>query len=127
MALSQSDAKFLQKRRHLVESWKFVGIPLILLSVGLCVFLWLESPLLINPFHVVQQIEQGSLPHATILLAAVILPIMTLSNVVLLGTIILIVFRSFARERRFITIIDRFLRVEKKRGTDVDRAPPMPD
>lgn len=121
MSLSQSDADFLLKRRQLSENWKYVGVPLLVACIGLTVYLWIKSPLLSNPFVVAERLQNHTIDPSTAMLAAVMLPIVTSALLGLAVTMVLLMFRAFAHERRLIAIVDG-IRRNHERSRESDKA-----
>jgi len=113
MSLSEKDAEFIARRRQLIGNWRYVGGVLVLLIGALGVYLWFRAPLLANPFFVIARIEAATIAETTLLLSAVMLPLVTLALIGMLGVCVLIIYRALAHERRLIVIIERVLRTTR--------------
>ena len=91
----------------LVRIWPFVG-PLLLASVGiLAAWLFWKTPLLINPYAVLEQLQAGIMPDSTVALLAGLLPIVLLACLVLLLAMVLFLFVTLANERNYMAMIEK--------------------
>ena len=104
---SEKDARFLGKRRKLVRWWNLVGS---MTFAGLVVFVaWMfwAHPRLINPIHVVGELQAGSISQATLEIMAAMLPMIVLAIFFVLVVMIGFAFAMIGNERRYLRIIDR--------------------
>ncbi len=106
MELSQTQQEFLEKRRKLVRSWPAIGLMLLIGMVATLLWLWLQQPMLINPFEVVDRLESGSIENSTVTLMAVMLPLVFLVCFVLLMIVVIFAYAAFANEKKHLAIID---------------------
>lgn len=106
MELDQTQREFLEKRRKLVRSWPFIGLILLIAMVATLLWLWVQQPLLINPYEVVGRLESGSIENSTIALMAVMLPLLFLICFVLLMIVVLFAYAAFANEKKHLKIIE---------------------
>ncbi len=106
MELDRTQQEFLEKRRKLVRSWPSMGLILLIGMVVTLLWLWIQQPLLINPYEVVDRLESGSIDSATIALMAVMLPLLFLICFVLLMIVVLFAYAAFANEKKHLKIID---------------------
>ncbi len=104
--LDQTQQEFLEKRRKLVRSWPSIGLILLIGMVATLLWLWIQQPLLINPYEVVDRLESGSIENSTIALMAVMLPLLFLICFVLLMIVVLFAYAAFANEKKHLKIID---------------------
>ena len=75
-------------------------------------FLLRKSPLLINPFYVTDRIEIQSIPGSTLIMMAVLLPIVALTLLVVLVVVVVYVFVVFTNERKHLVVIDKLMSKE---------------
>lgn len=92
-------------RQRWLQYWPWAGGVSLLVIAGLAVWLWLEHPLLVNPFHVAGQLKAGTLPVSTLELMALFLPIMTLTCLGLLVVLLVFAWVSLRRERTLLQMI----------------------
>ncbi len=118
MSLSGADAKFIEKRRQLIGAWRYIGGLLSIVVAGSVIYLWLRVPLLGNPIETARRLEAGDVANATLLLSAVMLPLVVIMLFGLAAAFIAVVHRALAHERRHIAIIDKLQRLEHRRVTD---------
>ena len=109
MQLSESDIRFIRKRRALTASWKWVGVLLLLMLAGIAAWIWVRSPYMIDPWHVASSLEAGSIPEETLQFSAMLLPVTVLFLFVVMMLVLLLAFAASANERRLLTIIQRQL------------------
>jgi hypothetical protein len=84
-----------------------VGGSLLAVLFGFAVWLFVSSPLLVNPFEVASRLEDGTIDESTMWMLAALLPITMGLCLVLVAVVIFFVFSAFANERRHLKIIDR--------------------
>jgi hypothetical protein len=118
MSLPGADAKLIAKRRQLNGAWRYVGSLLTVVVASFALYLWFRVPLLGNPFETALRLEAGGVPDTTLLLPAVMLPLVITMLFALVATLVAVVYRAFAHERRHIAIIDKLQRLERRRMTD---------
>lgn len=118
MSLSGADAKFIAKRRHLIGAWRYIGGLLSVVVASIAIYLWLRVPLLGNPIETARRLEAGEVANTTLLLSAVMLPLVVVMLFGLVAAFIAVVHRALAHERRHIAIIDKLQRLERRRMTD---------
>jgi len=109
MKLTEDERRFLLKRKWFVRTWRYAGLILIFAISGISLWLYIKSPLLINPFEVASQIESGTLKESTLTIMALITPIMVLTCLLLLMIIIIFAFVAFSNERKYLRIIESLL------------------
>lgn len=105
--ISKKDADFIAKRRRLVRWWNLVGS---LTFAGLVLFVaWMfwRQPRLINPLHVVGELQAGGIPQATLEIMAAMLPMVVLAIFFVLAVMIGFAFAMIGNERRYLRIIDQ--------------------
>jgi len=118
MSLSGKDAEFVAKRRQLISAWRYVGGLLSLVVAGLALYLWLRVPLLGNPIVTARRVEAGDIADTTLLLSVVMLPVVVVVLLVVVAALVAVTYRALAHERRYIAIIEKLQRRERRRATD---------
>ncbi|NNE68715.1 MAG: hypothetical protein HKN33_19285 [Pyrinomonadaceae bacterium] len=105
MKLDQSDELLIQSREKMIGYWPMAGGLVSFLLIGLTVWLIVFHPLLANPFHVMSELDKGSIPASMLFLMAAILPFMTLATIGIMAALLLFAFISMRRERRYLELI----------------------
>ena len=107
MDLTDKETLFLDRRRMLFRIWPYVGM---LLLVGIAMFAaWLfwKTPLMINPYTVLEQLHAGTMPDSTMALLAGFLSLVLLACLMLLVTMVLVLFAALSNERKYMAIIGK--------------------
>lgn len=99
--------RFIAKRRSLLKAWRYVGPLLLVLIAGLATYLYLKTPLMINPFALVTAIEAGAIEDSTLQLMAVFVPLLFLVVCFLLVVLVVLMYAAFANEKKYLAILDR--------------------
>lgn len=107
MSLSQAESLFVEKREKLTKHWPAFGFGILFVLAALAFWLWLKVPHLINPWVVGVGLEKGTLPESTMVLMAIMLPIVMLIFLVFSGAVVLLAFAAFSNERRLIQLLRR--------------------
>ena len=98
--------RFLDKRRTLLAAWRYAG-PLLLLGIGgFVAYLFVNTPLLINPVAITSGIESGSVEQSTLQMMAVFVPILFIMVCFLLVVLIVLMYAAFANEKKYLAILD---------------------
>jgi len=105
MAIDRDDERFLKARQRLLQTWPMVGWSLLAVMAGYTVWLFLTQPLLVNPFVVMVKLRADTVPVSTMVLMSGLLPLAMLSCIILAGALVLMMFASIAKERRYLRII----------------------
>ena len=105
--LAPSDLKFIEKRRKLIRWWNLVGAMTFAGLVSFVAWMFWAQPRLINPLHVVGELEAGGIPQATLEIMAVLLPMVVLAIFLVLAVMIGFAFAVIGNERRYLRMIDR--------------------
>ena len=114
--LKESQIAFLNKRKLLIRLWPWVGTALLVLILFFWGYLFFENPLLVNPYHVFERIQDNSLPETTLTLLAVLTPTAFLTCGFLVLTIILFLLALMANERKLLDIIDNLCRLNEMKS-----------
>ncbi|MEZ6044929.1 MAG: hypothetical protein R3C11_04985 [Planctomycetaceae bacterium] len=107
MKLSDQETAFLEKRKKLVGSWNYAGVFLILVVAGLTLYLYMQSPLLINPIEVKDRLQADSIDSATQDLMLFFLPLLMNTICFLLFMLIGMMYMAFGLEKKYQVIVDR--------------------
>ncbi len=106
MTLDQTQRKFLQQRRKLIRTWRWMGLSLLLAMAATMIWLWIEQPLLVNPYEVIDRLESGEIENSTLAVMAMMLPLLFLICFFLLAVVVLFAYISFSNEKKHLSIID---------------------
>ncbi len=105
--ITPQEQAFIEKRFKLTRAFTWVGSGLLALLFGLTLWLWMTTPLFINPKEVALRLEEGTIPQSSIETMAILLPVLTLTCFVLTAIFIFFAFIGFSNERKLIAIIKR--------------------
>jgi hypothetical protein len=105
MHLSEQQNDYLDKRRKFLQSWRYVGPLLLLGIVGLATYLYVRSPLLINPHEVISRLQSGSIKQPSLEMMAVLLPIMFILVCFLLIALVAMMYVAFSNEKKYMEIV----------------------
>jgi len=114
--ITEKDVAFVEKRRTLVRWWNPVGSATF---AGLVIFVaWMfwSQPRLINPLHVVGELESGGIPQATLEIMAALLPMVVFTIFFVLAVMIGFAFVMIGNERRYLKIVDRLQAKKEPEG-----------
>lgn len=89
-----------------MKAWRYVGPLLVLGILGLAIFVYANSPLLIDPFEVISRLESGSMEQPSLEMMAAFMPIMLITVLFLLLVLVAIMYAAFSNERRYLEILD---------------------
>ena len=85
---------------------------------GMGVWFFVRVPNFINPLHVIEQLKSGTLPQSSLVVMAVMLPIVVLGLLLVCCAVIGFGFAVFANERRYLTIIEEMQKSEIRSKND---------
>ncbi len=105
--ITEKDVAFVEKRRNLVRWWNLVGSITFAGLVAFVAWMFWSQPRLINPLHVVGELEGGGISQATLEIMAALLPMVVLAIFFVLAVMIGFTFAMIGNERRYLKIIDR--------------------
>lgn len=104
--LNQQQNSYLEKRRKFVHLWHYVG-PLLLIGIlGFATYLFVNTPLLINPYEILSRLESHSIKQSSLEMMAVLLPIMFIVVCFLLIVLVAIMYAAFSNEKKYLEIVD---------------------
>lgn len=112
MSVQTRPEAFLKRRRRLVRAWPFVGGGLLAALVLFSAWLYVRTPLLINPVEIVRRIEGGGVDSATLLTLAGLVPVLLLSCIFLLFVLIAFGFAKFRTESKYLALLAEHRSVE---------------
>jgi type VI protein secretion system component VasF len=116
--LTEEDAVFIDRRRSLAKRSLVVGIILLAAIIGVAVFLFVSSPLLINPRETASLLEAERVPPQTMAEMAAKLPVVFLVCCGLLVAMVLFQLASAANERRLLKIMDALVERDARGSGD---------
>jgi hypothetical protein len=105
MQLDKQEQAFLARRARLIGAWPYAGGFLLTTLIGFAAFLFWRVPTLANPHAVLSRLETNSIPESTMMISAVLLPIVFLVCVILAASIVLFTFAQLSNERKYLKII----------------------
>ncbi len=121
--IAEKDVVFIEKRRRLVGWWNLVGAAMFAVLVIFVAWIFWSQPRLINPLHVVGELESGGIPQATLEIMAAMLPMVVFTIFFVLAVMIGFAFVIIGNERRYLKIIDRLQADRESEGQDSDDCP----
>ena len=117
MQLTHQQSIYLEKRRKLLKSWRYVGPLLIVGLLGFVLSLYTNTPLLINPYEVMSRLKSGSIERSTLEMMAVLLPMMFILVCALVIVLVAMVYAAFSMENKYQEIVME----AKGDAIDIDR------
>lgn len=108
--ITENDISFLKKRKKLNKLWPFVGTGMFITVAVLYVFLYVKTPALVNPYHIIKLLESNQLDSGKIKVLAALCPFISLFLFIVVGIIIIYGFSWAKLERRYLNIIDDLYR-----------------
>jgi hypothetical protein len=106
MAPSQKQLDYLDRRRKLLNLWRFAGPFLLFVIFALVLYLKIYTPLLIDPYEVLSRLEAGAIEQSSLELIAILLPVMVIMICVLLIAFVFFIYAAFSNERKYLAIIN---------------------
>jgi len=110
MHLDSNQLQFFQKRRKLSRLWPAAGSVLIVMLLGFSLWLYLRAPMLIDPFEAMNRVRAGTIEESTLIVAAVLLPVMMLTCIVVLIVMIVFAFAAFSTEKKYLDLVEELLK-----------------
>ena len=107
MQLTDNDREFIDRRRRLIRWWPLALLLMVVLLAGTCLFLFIRHPLLANPYFVFDAVQAGTLPLATLQLAAVFLPVVFCLLYSVIAVMLLLLHVTIRNERHYQAIIGK--------------------
>ena len=116
MDIQPREQKFLERRRQLLRAWRITGPVLLLALVAAGIFMFINYPLMFNPYVLTERLESSTLDETTLHLMALLLPVAMLMVFFMLLVVVLLVFELMSKDKKYLAIIDRM------RGKNNDRS-----
>ena len=107
MTITEREMLFLDRRAKLLRIWPLAGTLLLAVVGFLAAWLFWRTPLLINPFVVIEQLQAGTIPDSTLALLAGFLPLAMLACLLLMVVMIAFLFVAVSNERKYMTMIEK--------------------
>ena len=107
MNLTPKEQAFIDRRRKLLKAWPWAGGGALALLAALVTWLWIEVPMMINPWAAMEAVRGGTLEESTLVVMALMLPILVLAVMGVLGVMVALLFVALSHERRLIGMLDR--------------------
>ncbi len=98
-------ARFLAKRQALVKAWPWAAGFLFVLLAGFVIYLFVRTPLMVNPFLMAETLAENGLEPATLSLYAALTPVFLDTVLFLLLILILFLIDRMWAEKKFLNII----------------------
>lgn len=118
--LSQTERAFIEKRRRLLRWWPVAATVLLLGLLSLALWMYWQSPLLIDPRVVAVAIQEGRLADDSLALMALLLPVMVLTLLALMLVFVLLGFAIFRNEARYLEMLSSCCRRGAQHGSNRD-------
>jgi magnesium-transporting ATPase (P-type) len=103
--IHELQSNFLKKRQRLIRAWRYIGPVMLLGIAGFISFVFVSSPLLINPFEIISRLEHGDIERTTLETMTVMLPVVFIMVSFLLVFIVMIMYASFSNERKYLQML----------------------
>jgi len=103
---TRHDKIFLEKRKKLNRLWPIVGTALTAMLFLLYIVLFIRTPKLVNPYHVMELIKKEQLEESSLQLLAIICPIAIVFLFLTVGVVILFGSGWYKTEKRYLRIIE---------------------
>jgi hypothetical protein len=105
--MTADDRAFVGQRMRLLRAWPWLGGALLTAVLGLWGYLLFSRSLLMNPWALLQRLEGGIIPHATLAALAVLGSMGFLCLGVVMVAVIALLWASARNEQRLLGIIQR--------------------
>jgi len=106
VVLLETDTEFLAKRQLNNRVWGSVGPLLIGGLIILFGFLWFAAPMLVNPFAVMNRLQEDSVDITTLQTMAIMLPMVFSLLCIVMLALIGIIYRSARIERYYLQLLN---------------------
>ncbi len=110
MSLNEKEQKHLKQRLLIIRIVPWLTGGLTLGFLGLLVWLLLRKPIWLDPFAVLDQLGDGSLPGDVAVLMAGLFPVVLWMVFLLVAVLLTVLWIMVVHERRYLRIIDRLHR-----------------
>lgn len=113
--MNPRDAAFIERRARLLRWWPIAAAAMIASLTALTGWLFVHSPMLVNPLALKARIKANDLAPGTLEIVAMMAPALALFCIAVVAIMIFYGFAITANERRYHKIIDA---MNKERGAD---------
>lgn len=104
--IAENDLRFLKRRRKLNKAWSIVGVCMLVLIVALYAWLYIKTPNLVNPFHIMKMIETNQLDITSMRILSVYCSVAVVALFITVGMVVIYGFGWSSLERRYFRIIE---------------------
>jgi nitric oxide reductase large subunit len=104
--ITDNELQFLKRRMKINKAWSIVGICMLITLVALYVWLYVKTPNLVNPFHVMNLIEKNRLDISSMKMLSVFCSVAVVALFIIVGTVVAYGFAWASLERRYLRIIE---------------------
>ena len=103
--MTEKAKEFLKRRKKLLELWRYAAPGLLLIIVGAGAFIYIKTPLLLNPAETLERIKAGDISLPMLQLMAAMLPLVFTGLFILLLTLIVLMHAALKNEKKYMEII----------------------
>lgn len=96
---------FLHHRRKLIRTWPVIGGGLLAALLMFSGWLYVRSPLLIDPTEIVRRLQGDGIDPSTLMALASLVPLLLLGCIILLVLLVAFTFAKFRTERKYLAIL----------------------
>lgn len=105
-ALTVQQQDFIIRRVKMLKTWPIALTAVLLGFIGLCVYLYIRVPQMVDPMHVAEKIENKEFEVETLQTMALMLPVVFLILIAVMFALIIFVHIGMMKERKYLKIID---------------------
>ena len=98
---------FLHHRRKLIRTWPYAGGGLLAALVLFSGWLYIRSPLLIDPTEIVRRLQGDGVDPSTLMALAGLVPLLFLGCIILLFLLVVFTFAKFRTESKYLAMLDQ--------------------
>ncbi|MFO7582286.1 hypothetical protein [Guyparkeria sp.] len=109
MSKANEMRQIISRRRRLIRIWPAIALALAVITVGFYVWAFFQRPILVNPLHVLELMQNGNLDSATQALLAVTAPMLFLVVGLLILLLLAFVTAGLVSEGRLMRILEKNL------------------
>jgi len=104
--ITENELQFLKRRMKLNKVWSIVGICMLVVLVALYAWLYVKTPNLVDPFHVMNLIEKNRMDISSMKMLSVFCSVAVTALFITVGIIVAYGFAWSSLERRYFRIIE---------------------
>ena len=109
MSKANEMRQIISRRRRLIRIWPAVALALAAITIGFYAWAFFQRPILVNPLHVLELMQSGSLDSTTQALLAVTAPMLLLVVGLLILLLLAFVTAGLISEGRLMRILEKNL------------------